>query len=178
MEPREPCIFLQRCVFRMKNIAATASLFFQRYPSFQAHLDRNVCSSYPACHNRWQSRDAACCKRRCSATGWPLPLLLCGHWSNWKSIYSSSLVQPFSASFTGLSVGFPACDMPLKRILRGHLRQFSFQSISHREFHFYIQVRNAVKHIYYTRAEAENLERFLRICMSLRRQSMHMANGI
>ena len=94
MEPREPCIFLQRCVFRIKNIAATASLFFQRYPSFQAHLDRNVCSSYPACHNRLQSRDAACCKSRCSATGWPLPLLLCGHWSNWKSIYSSSLVQP------------------------------------------------------------------------------------
>ena len=119
MEPREPCIFLQRCVFRMKNIAATASLFFQRYPSFQAHLDRNVCSSYPACHNRLQSRDVACCKSRCSATGWPLLLLLCGHWSNWKSIYSSSLIQLLSASFTGLPVGFPACDMPLKRILRG-----------------------------------------------------------
>lgn len=35
-----------------------------------------------------------------------------------------------------------------------------------------------VKHIYYTQIGAENLERFLRICMSLRRQSMHMANGI
>ena len=65
-----------------------------------------------------------------------------------------------------------------KTHFEGYLRQFSFQSISHREFHFYIQVRNAVKHIYYTKTGAENLERFLRICMSLRRQSMHMENGI
>ena len=35
-----------------------------------------------------------------------------------------------------------------------------------------------IKHIYYTLIGTENLERFLRICMSLRRQSKHMENGI
>ena len=36
----------------------------------------------------------------------------------------------------------------------------------------------AVKHICYMQIGTESLKRLLRICMSLRRQSMHMANGI
>ncbi len=33
---------------------------------------------------------------------------LCQYRSRWNSAYSSSLIQPFRASLTGLSVGFPA----------------------------------------------------------------------
>ena len=36
----------------------------------------------------------------------------------------------------------------------------------------------AVKHICYMQIETKSLKRLLQICMSLRRQSMHMANGI
>lgn len=39
----------------------------RKYPSFQAHLDRSACSSYPVCHSRLQSRDAAGYKRQHTA---------------------------------------------------------------------------------------------------------------